>query len=906
MRRPRWAGLELERLEDRAVPDSTFYKLLTTEHVDLGFDYVGGQWEGSSEIGTSNPNDSAIDYAPDKTLHYVHPGARANRPAGAQWDFIGVPAGQPIYILPQAQDPGLMFLGIATEETPSGTFAAYSETDPRVSSAPIPWVTTRVTAVRGPGQFAVWQSGTFGTPIVWVSSADGLGPTDKLLNLEGGHVHYNWAFTAPGFYEIDLQASAVLSATGQVSQSPVHTFYFVVDDNLKVTSVTPTETGFLARLNRPIDLSTLNLYDAAGGTLGAADVTLVGTNTGPVRGSLVVPTALIPNQTTGVLERTKAINAVEFVATGGPLPADTYTVTLRGENVAYASNTGFRTTSTPANQGVLDGDGNGTTGDSFVGTFVVSSTTARTVSVPDFARGFGQAANVPANGAGIPVAIDNAGGITRVTFDLLYDPALLNITAAARGGDVPAAFTVTLDTTVAGRARVTLDGGSTALPAGPLTLLNLTAAVPATAPYADKGLLRFVNLQVNSGAIAARADHGVHVSAFVGDVTGDRTYSGLDAALIARLASGQGTGFTAFQNADPVLVADTSANGALSGLDASLLAQKVVGRPVPLLPDVPAAGAPSAGGPDPRLFLPTNLSGAPGATVTVPVRIEVTEPGGVSFQAADYAIAFDPARFTVSNARVAGTLLDGFTVLAEIDNAAGVVRVSTYSANPVALATGTIGDVLRLDFTVKPSATAGATPLNLRNSSGTTRTALNEGQLTLAPVPTDGAADANVDGTFTVDAATLGVTDFRVNDGAAQRSRVTRLRVTFGSAVPGLTAANFQLTGFTGTLTVTPNAGNTEYTLTFSGAGTEHGSLRDGRYTLNVLNVAGLTGATSLAFHRLFGDADGDQDVDARDLSAFRQAFGNTTNLAAFDGDADGDVDRADYRRLLRQYGKRV
>jgi surface-anchored protein len=894
-------SLALEALEDRAVPDSTFFQLFTTQHVDLAFDLIGGTWELSSEAG------DGIDFAPHQTLQYVHPEAAAVRPAGSQWDFIGTGAGQPFYLLPQNQNPNLLFLGAAAEETPTGTFASYVEPDPRPNTPlALPWITLRLVDVRGPGHFSAWQSGQFGQTTVWMSSAqNGIDPTDKLLMLEGGHAHYNWAFTAPGFYEIDVQASGYLGP-GQTNQttSPITTFYFSVDDLLKVTSITPTESGFLARFNRPIDLANINLYDSVAGTLGPPDVTLVGTTTGAVRGSLVVPSAEIPNESTGTPEWRDAINAVEFIRTGGPLPADTYTVTLRGENTAYASNTSFKTTASPANTSVLDGNGNGTTGDSYIDTFAVNASSARLLSLSDFTRGFSQAVNVPANGLGIPINIDNADVVQQVAFDLFYNPTQLSITAATRGGNVPGSFTVTLDTSVPGRARITLEGPS-ALPAGPLTLVNLTADVPAAAPYADKHVLRLSNLQINTGAIAARPDHGVHVTSFVGDSSGNRAYSGLDAAIKAGLLAGQGTGFAAFQNADPMLIADVSGNGALSTLDATLLAQKAVGLSMPLLPDLPASGNPPVGGPDPRLFIPTDLSGSGGSTVMVPVRIEVTEPAGVSFRAADYAISFDPARFTVSNPRLAGTLLDGFTLVANIDNTSGVIRITTYRASSLNLASGTIGDVLRLDFTVKPAAPVGSSPINLRNGSGSTRTALDDGQLSLAPAPTDGAGDANVDGTFTVN-GDLAVSGFRVNDGSSQRSRVTSLQVAFSSAVPGLTAANFQIAGFGGVLNVVPNGANTEYTLTFSGAGTVHGSLRDGVYTLNVLNVPGLTGVSSFQFHRLFGDSDGDRDVDARDLSAFRLAFGNTTNLAAFDWNDDGDVDRGDYLRFLRRYGRRI
>jgi hypothetical protein len=646
---------------------------------------------------------------------------------------------------------------------------------------------------------------------------------------------------------------------------------------LQVSSVTPTASGFVAKFSLPIDPSALNLYtDVDSGSLGAPDLTLTGPGGAAVRGTVVVAAD---------------DKSLEFVATGPALPAGDYSLTMVSGASAFKDGTG----------GLLDGDGNGTTGDNYTGTVTIASGSARVVSLPDFVRGFGQPVVVPANGAGLPVIIDDAGGVTRVTFDLLYDPTLLDVTGVTPGASIPSGFTATLDTSVAGRARVTLDG-PTALPAGQLPLVNLTAAVPATAPYAAKEVLRIANLQVNSGAIAARADSAVHVAAFAGDASGSRTYSGLDAALISAAAAAPGFGFAAFRNADPALVGDASGNGSLSDTDATLLARKAVGLFMPLLPDLPATGNPPAGGPDPRLFVP-NVSGAPGSTVTVPVRLEVTEAGGVTFQAADYAISFDPSRFTVSNPRVAGTLLPGFTVVTNIDNTSGVVRVVLYSATPVSLPEGTLGDVLQLDFAVKPAAAGGASAVNLRAGSGTTLTGLNEGRLALSPAPTDGAADAGVDGTFTVNATALSVTGFRVNDGSAQRSRVTSLTVTFSSPVPGLTAANFQLLGFPGTVTVTPNGANTDYTLTFTGAGTEYGSLADGRYTLNVVGVTGLTGAGSFSFHRLFGDSDGDRDVDVFDLRAFTQALYNTGNLAAFDWDNDGDVDIMDYRQFLQRFG---
>jgi hypothetical protein len=108
--------------------------------------------------------------------------------------------------------------------------------------------------------------------------------------------------------------------------------------------------------------------------------------------------------------------------------------------------------------------------------------------------------------------------------------------------------------------------------------------------------------------------------------------------------------------------------------------------------------------------------------------------------------------------------------------------------------------------------------------------------------------------------------------------------------------------------------------LTFSGAGTTAGSLDDGNYQLTVLAAAVLGGDGqpldgngngtggdnfTFAFHRLFGDSDGDRDVDATDFGAFRAAFGATSNLS-FDADGDGDVDATDFGAFRSRFGSSV
>jgi len=187
------------------------------------------------------------------------------------------------------------------------------------------------------------------------------------------------------------------------------------------------------------------------------------------------------------------------------------------------------------------------------------------------------------------------------------------------------------------------------------------------------------------------------------------------------------------------------------------------------------------------------------------------------------------------------------------------------------------------------------------------------------------------------------VTSVVVNTGGAQRSMVTSLKVTFSEAVtfPNGIAAAFQLERVgqpsggpsagapLGLVNISAvQAGNT-VTITFLGGGAVPidlaGSLIDGAYRLTIVaaNVQGAGGAldgngngiggddfqTPAAgagrLFRLFGDNDGDADVDAQDFGAFRAAFGGGSNLA-FDFDGDGDVDAADFGQFRARFGSGV
>jgi hypothetical protein len=346
---------------------------------------------------------------------------------------------------------------------------------------------------------------------------------------------------------------------------PAHYFIYAGDlCRLVVTRLVPTASGFVAHFNRPLDRDALNLYDVEAGTMGETDVTVVGNTVGAIRGSLVVDD-----------------ESVTFVATGGPLPPDDYTVALR------SAENGFKTLETGE---LLDGNGDGTPGDDFVGTLTVAPASV-VVGLPDFARGPGQPVDVPATQTGLPLTLadgrGNGGGIESVQLVIAYDAALLNITAAALGPDAPADAVIAADVSAPGYVTVSFSSLTTPLAGGVSHFVTLTADVPATATYGNSGRLTVTDLRVvdaTGAAVVAMGDEALQLVAYLGDATGNGSYSGLDAQRVARLAVTPDGGLASYPTADPVLVADVTGNGSISGLDAQRIARKVVGLPSPIPP----------------------------------------------------------------------------------------------------------------------------------------------------------------------------------------------------------------------------------------------------------------------------------------------------------------------------------
>jgi hypothetical protein len=182
------------------------------------------------------------------------------------------------------------------------------------------------------------------------------------------------------------------------------------------------------------------------------------------------------------------------------------------------------------------------------------------------------------------------------------------------------------------------------------------------------------------------------------------------------------------------------------------------------------------------------------------------------------------------------------------------------------------------------------------------------------------------------------VTGVVVNGGAAQRSVVTQVQITFDQHVilPANPADAFRLVRQGDGAVVTLRAivdddtgDGTVVTLAFAGATVEGKSLADGRYTLTVAadQVSGKGGAldgdgqaggdfvlagdpAANGLFRLFGDVSGDGVVNGIDFGLFRTAFGTAAGDANFrdflDVNGDGAINGLDFAAFRARFGTAV
>jgi hypothetical protein len=547
----------------------------------------------------------------------------------------------------------------------------------------------------------------------------------------------------------------------------------VAHDSLRVTSIEETVTGFKARFTHAIDAAVINLYSGEmppTAPMGSADVLLTSATKGAVRGSLVF-------DADGA--------GFTFVKTGGPLAADSYTLVLKSGSDAFRK---------AGSLDPLDGDDDGVAGGDFSDGFVVTTSTLPVLGIADFARGNLQPIDVPATAGGLPIRLSDGTGIESISFTLTLrhdaaapdtDPMIVSAIELAPGLPDDAALSYDLLTNPSVISiTVTLPEDTTFGP-GARSLVIVRATVGADAVYGSKQVLDLGDIAVNGSAGGAIDDDGVQVVALLGDASGDRDYATLDAQRLQRTILRYDTGFAAYPNTDPIIIADINGNGLFSALDAALLLNEVrfvkegAATDRPEIPPLPAGMVPvDFVGPDPTVDLPHDLRAKPGDTITVPLRLDTA----AGLDSARLRLAWDAQALELL-AVERGSLTGDFQWYLE-RRGEGELYVDMSRLH--ALEAGS-GSLIELRFRVAADAEPGMVDLDLAWAS------LDEGRLTLSPRPQPGPDAA--DGMLTIEAGTPAAQEneapaARENEApAAQENEAVVAAAVNAAAEPAPTAA---------------------------------------------------------------------------------------------------------------------
>lgn len=150
-------------------------------------------------------------YDPSDVVLQALPESETAVPDDERFSFLGEP-GAPVWVLPQTQNPDLLFAGLSAEDVAPGA----TEGD---------IVRFELIDLQGPGDFSVFDVDANGAPVIRFDSGDGEPDVTEIS--AGSHVHTNWAFEAPGDYVATIEVSTILVDGTEISSGPLEVSFTV-------------------------------------------------------------------------------------------------------------------------------------------------------------------------------------------------------------------------------------------------------------------------------------------------------------------------------------------------------------------------------------------------------------------------------------------------------------------------------------------------------------------------------------------------------------------------------------------------------------------------------------------------------------------------------------------------------
>lgn len=191
-------------LPPRSV-EATVYDF-TAGHADIGLAYTSGTGAGSgprlyfefganavatgltsAQLQAGQPGGVLGEWSPSSFVTIVPQSIASARPAGSEWNFLGAAPGQLVWVFGQNGQAGVPFLGFDTAKANGGT-----------GTFTLASVLTRPLG----GEVSLFSVGGFGGLDVFWSTFDA--GSDSVTVPASTHVHYNFGFSQPGYYELQV------------------------------------------------------------------------------------------------------------------------------------------------------------------------------------------------------------------------------------------------------------------------------------------------------------------------------------------------------------------------------------------------------------------------------------------------------------------------------------------------------------------------------------------------------------------------------------------------------------------------------------------------------------------------------------------------------------------------------
>lgn len=202
--------------------------VLETEHIDFRIDYT--HEDGFLLRLEDRTNGPALYLDPAEALILLTPAAQLTVPANPLFEPLGAPAGETFWALPQVVVDGTVFLGTRAS-TNIDLLSPLPGAPPfGPGQCALRLVSVTGSGVDAGGQFSLYVTDLFGTPIFRYATYDGIGASEEIAPISAGsHTHYNWAFTQPGSYAVTVEARGNRRDNGEEVLAQ-QTYHFLVLD----------------------------------------------------------------------------------------------------------------------------------------------------------------------------------------------------------------------------------------------------------------------------------------------------------------------------------------------------------------------------------------------------------------------------------------------------------------------------------------------------------------------------------------------------------------------------------------------------------------------------------------------------------------------------------------------------